>query len=128
MSAETSKTNVIPLTLLLNGLNALAEEFSSEMPLSQARTFVRVAVAGDEGVQQQQLEMDLDFASAAASRSVGALSDFRTDRGRDGKQVAGYGVITRTDEALDRRSKRITLNSKGRAAAQKIAAKLEKRR
>jgi DNA-binding MarR family transcriptional regulator len=98
--------------------NALIREVESfadidpEMQIATMLTFLYVARRGT--CFQKDIELELGLSNAAASRNVAYWSDFKI------RDVPGYGFISREEDPMDRRYKRLTLTDKGKAFYQRI--------
>lgn len=77
-----------------------------EMPVQQMLAFCWITL--NEGGTQRELCADLDMPTSTASRNIAALSLVH----RLGKE--GLGLLTWTDDLMDRRVKRLSLTPKGR--------------
>ena len=86
------------------------------MPVQQQLVLCHIAL--NEGTTQRDLCQALDMAVSTASRNIAALSEVH----RLGK--SGLGLVTWTEDVLDRRSKLLMLAPKGRSFMRRILATL----
>lgn len=101
-------------------LQALAAELDRDAPLMQALAFARIAMEGDGGLDQSRLADELKASGAAASRTAQALSKVHYLKDR-----SGYGLIDIEMGNLDRRSRVLKLNDKGRRAFARVMDELK---
>jgi len=97
----------------------IAHTLDREIPLQHLRTFLRVAMAGDAGIDQQKLQRETESSSAGMSRTVRALSNVSWDKRR-----VGHGVVEVTIDPSDNRRRIVRLTPKGKALLTSLASKL----
>lgn len=97
----------------MNSILSLFRAVDGEMPVQMMMVFCWVAL--NEGGVQRDLCTALDMPNSTASRNLAALSTVH----RLGKE--GHGLVTWTEDVMDRRSKLLVLTEKGRAFAHQIA-------
>lgn len=116
---------ILTMATLLQVTNLLADEFDSEMPLTQVRMLLRVAIAGNAGVPLMDLQRELKLGATTASRTAYAFGEWRSEK-RDGERLPGYNIMERVENPhLDRRFVVLRLNDKGRALITKVNRKVE---
>lgn len=93
----------------------LADVLDREAPITQALAFLRVAMAGDVGIDQGKLADDLKISSAGSSRTIQALSTIHYLKDRP-----GYGLVERVFDPTDNRKRELKLTAKGRRAVDKL--------
>lgn len=97
-------------------IGALAQEFDRDMSLGYLLTFLRVGMAGSEGIDQGRLGEEIGLSPAGMSRAVRALSEVSYD-----KQREGFGVVEFTLDPTDNRRRIIRLSQKGAQLINKLA-------
>jgi DNA-binding MarR family transcriptional regulator len=97
----------------------IAEELDKEMPVTQLLAFARIAIGGDNGVDQGKLQEELNMSSAGASRTVQALSKIHYH-----KDKPGHDVVERVIDGQDNRRRTLKLTPKGERIMAKIQALL----
>jgi DNA-binding MarR family transcriptional regulator len=102
-------------TSLLRLMQEMADVLDREAPLTQAIAFLRIAAAGDMGIDQGRLADDLKLSSAGASRTIQALSSIHYLKDRP-----GYGLVERVFDPTDNRKRELKLTSKGEKAVEKL--------
>lgn len=116
---------LLTVATLLQVTNLLADEFDSEMPLTQVRMFLRVAMAGSAGVPLMDLARELKLGNTTASRTAYAFGEWRSEK-RDGERLPGYNMMERVENPhLDRRYVVMRLNDRGRALLAKVNRRME---
>lgn len=126
---EQPKSNFLAAGALLSALEPVVEEFGTSTPLTYVITFLHVVAAGSAGIDQGELGKKLDTSGPAAVRAVQALSDWSWVKGDDAQKQPGLGLVkSETDPRGDARRRVVSLTNKGDKLAQKIAAKLERRK
>jgi DNA-binding MarR family transcriptional regulator len=93
----------------------LVKEFDRDCPVNQPYAFVRVANAGEAGLDQARLQDDMQLSSAGISRLVQALSKVSYQKDRE-----GFDVIERRFDARDNRFRSLVLTSKGERVLNKL--------
>lgn len=97
-------------------IDALAQEFSRDTSLGYLLTFLRVGMAGGEGIDQGRLGEEIGLSPAGMSRAVRALSEVSYD-----KQREGFGVVEFDLDPTDNRRRIIRLSPKGEQIINKLA-------
>lgn len=101
---------------LLNVLDWVSEQLSSELQLSTLRAFLFVASRGS--CSQKDVEVHLQTTGASASRNISYWTERRFDR------EPGMGFIHRIEDDYDRRIRKLTLTKKGRDFYEKLKERL----
>lgn len=99
----------------------VAEEMDRDAPLLQVMAFLRIASAGEAGVDSGQLLSELKTSSAAMSRTTQALSPVHYLKDRE-----GFGLVDITFDAQDKRKRIVRLAPKGEKLAAKLAAAMSR--
>ena len=102
-------------------MQILVEELDKDLPLSYALAFLRIAMAGDLGVDNKRLQDDLKASSGGMSRMVQTLGAIHWQ-----KDKAGFGLINRDMGAADNRMRQLSLTPKGEKLVAKLVAQLNK--
>lgn len=102
-------------------MQILVEELDKDLPLSYAMAFLRIAMAGDIGVDNRRLQDDLKASSGGMSRMVQTLGAVHWQ-----KDKPGFGLIDRAMGAKDNRTRELTLTPKGEKLVAKLTAQLNK--
>jgi DNA-binding MarR family transcriptional regulator len=89
-----------------NVLSLIADEVGPEVQVQTVRTLLFIAMRGS--CNQKDIEIELCFTNASASRNVAYWTDVKADR-KDGMRF-----VIRTEDPHDRRYKILTLSKKGR--------------
>lgn len=100
---------------MLKILQTIAKEFDRDCPVNQPYAFFKVANAGAAGLDQARLQAELELSSAGVSRLVQALSKVSYQKDRE-----GFDVVERRFDALDNRSRTLTLTPKGERVLNKL--------
>ena len=101
----------------------LSDTLDREAPLTQLLVLLRVAAAGDEGIDQGKLQDELQMSSAGISRTIQALGDTHYLKDR-----AGYGLVSRAFDPTDNRRRLIKLTARGEKAIERTLAMMERRK
>lgn len=104
-------------------LTILADELDRDAPLLQPMALIRIAQAGDVGMEQGRLMDDLKTSSASASRTVQTLGPMHYLKDRE-----GYGLVERQFDQMDNRKRTLRLTPKGERVMAKLQAVLEGRK
>jgi DNA-binding MarR family transcriptional regulator len=96
----------------LGGILSIFRKVDGDMAVQQMIVFYWVVM--NEGGSQREMCVDLDMPNSTASRNIAALSLVH----RLGKE--GLGLVTWTDDLMDRRVKRLVLTPKGRTFARSL--------
>lgn len=106
---------------LLRVAQLVAEEMDRDAPLLQVMAFLRIASAGEAGVDSGQLLNELKASSASMSRTTQALSAVHYQKDRE-----GFGLVEITFDAQDKRRRIVRLTPKGEKLAAKLAAAMSR--
>ena len=93
-------------------LDLFASEVSPEVQVQTIRTLLFIASRGS--CNQKEIEKELNFTNASASRNVSYWTDRKADR-KEGMQF-----VVRTEDPYDRRYKILTLSRKGKEFMEKV--------
>lgn len=104
--------------VMFEALGVLETQLGREIPMSHIRAFLRIAMAGAEGIDQGQLQRMLGVSSAGMSRIVRGLSRINYDRS-EGRDLVAFDFDPR-----DNRRRLIRLNDKGAALVQSLMVRL----
>jgi len=99
----------------------MADILDRDAPLAQVLTFLRVAMSGDQGVDQGQLADTIPMSPTAASRNVRALGPIHYQKDRP-----GYNLVESAFDPTDNRHRVLKLNSKGERALARLSEALKK--
>lgn len=101
-----SKT--VQTTSLYRMFQALLSEMDRDMPITIPLAFLRIASAGDEGLDQETLQKDLAASSSGITRTTQTLSDRHYLKEREGLRL-----IERVMDPQDLRRRTLKLTPKG---------------
>jgi DNA-binding MarR family transcriptional regulator len=105
---------------LLKLMTAIADAFDRETAITTVLTFLKIAAAGEAGIDQGRLMKELDISSAGISRTVQTLSPLSWVKDKFGHPVPGMDLVDNTFTLGDRRLRTIVLKPKGRALVSKL--------
>ena len=93
-------------------LSLIADEVGPDVQVQTVRTLLFIAMRGS--CNQKDIEIELNFTNASASRNVAYWTDVKADR------KAGMRFVIRTEDPHDRRYKTLTLSKKGRDFMERV--------
>lgn len=114
-----NKTMVEGARALRKALDVLATETGRELNITQALVLLRIAEAGDEGVDAGRLAEATGASPAAISRTVRILGEVHYL-----KQHEGFGLVDLQFDPTDNRKRVVRLTADGRVLINQMAAKL----
>jgi DNA-binding MarR family transcriptional regulator len=91
----------------LTGVIELLRDAYPDASLNVFLLYILVCQAGKDGISMQDLEKRMDLSQAAISRNVAILTDTNYNR------EEGMGLVTRVEDPMNRRSKLVSLSSRG---------------
>jgi len=98
-------------------LTAIVEEFRKLNPEMQAQQMaIFIAVAGKPNCTITEIAAMIGHPASSVSRNVAALSKYHR------KGMLGLDVVVATEDAMDRRHKRVNLTPKGQRVWQSLEA------
>lgn len=105
-----SDKNALAMAKLYNVMQKLIAELDKDVPISYALAFLRVAMAGSEGVDARRVMADTNASNTGMDRMVRRLG-----------AKEGFGIVERLMNDDDLRFRTIRLTAKGEKAAARIA-------
>jgi len=109
-------TKVVPASALYRALQVLTTEIDRDLPITIPLAFLRIAIAGPEGIDQGQLQEELQASGAGMSRAVQTLSRVHWSKTRE-----GLDLIERIIDPLDNRRRILRLTPRGERLAAKVS-------
>jgi DNA-binding IclR family transcriptional regulator len=110
---------------LLKLTQVIADAFDRETPLTTVLAFLRIASAGDAGIDQGTLMRQLDISPAGISRTVQTLSAESWLKDKAGNPKPGMDLVDIQMTTGNRGLRTLALNSKGRALVSKLHGALK---
>ena len=107
---------------LYEALQMLADELHRDAPMTQYMALLRIALAGDEGIDQAKVMDSLNISSAGMSRTVQALGPVHYMKDRD-----GFNLVDRAMDVTDNRKRVLKLTPKGEKLMAKVVEQFMKR-
>jgi len=108
---ERDNANALPI---LRAMEVLANALGPDAPMSYARAFLCVALAGDAGLDQGQMAKQLDASPSSAVRAVQALGKYSWLKDQHGNRKPGLDLIDSVQNSRNLRLRTLTLNANGR--------------
>lgn len=106
---------------IYQALEQIAIFTDRDVPLLQVLALLRIAQAGEQGIDQGQLSFELKASSAAVSRTVRALGEVHYLKDRQGFQLIDIAL-----DPKDNRRRIAKLTPKGRQLLSQINAVLDR--
>ena len=103
-------------TGLYRMVQALTTEMDRDMPITIPMAFLRIAMAGEDGLDQETLQKDLAASSSGITRTTQTLSDRHYLKEREGLQL-----VQRVMHPQDLRRRILRLTPKGEKLLAKCA-------
>lgn len=113
------KTMVEEVRSLRGALSELSRATTADLQLRHVLILLRVAEAGDTGVDAGRLAEDTDTSPASVSRTVRTLGEIHYS-----KQHEGFGLVELKFDPTDNRKRVITLTPDGRALVRDVLRRL----
>ena len=110
-------SQAVPTASMYRALTTLADEIDRDLPITMLLVFARVAMAGDEGIDQMEVKDEIKASSGGMSRTVQTLGDVHYLKDKPGLQL-----ITRAFDLRDNRRRLLKLTPKGERLWAKIEA------
>lgn len=104
---------------LRSALTEFAKATTVDLQVRQVMIFLRIAEAGDQGVDAGRLAEDTGASPASVSRTVRTLGEIHY-----AKQHEGYGLVELQFDPTDNRRRIIKLTPDGRALLRTVLGKL----
>lgn len=104
--------------IMRNALDVLAAATGRELNITQVLMLLRIAEAGDEGVDAARLSEDTGASPAAVSRTVRILGEVHYM-----KQHEGFGLVEFYLDPMDNRRRIVRLSADGRVLLNKMVAR-----
>jgi len=117
MTAEKKNANAMTV---LRALEVFTSEFGPRAPISYARVFLHVALAGDAGVDQGDMVIKMDIAKSAVTRAVQALGSASWIKDEEGNKKPGLGLIDSVQHPQNFRLRILTLTAAGKRVFEKL--------
>ena len=107
---------------LYKALQTLSDELGRELPVTQLLITLRLAVAGDIGIDNQKVMDEVELSSAGMVRAIATLG---APNEAKGAKEGGLGVIERLTDPKDQRRRVLRLTPKGQKAVAKALEQLK---
>lgn len=104
---------------LRKALQLVTDETQREMNLTQILMLLRVAEAGDQGIESHQLVEDVGASASAVSRTMRILG-----RVHYSKRHAGFGLVEMNIDPADNRLRIVKLSPAGRVLVHRVLTAL----
>jgi DNA-binding MarR family transcriptional regulator len=115
LAADPAVSAEAVMASLHQQMSLLTDVFDREAPLSYVAAFLRIAHAGDVGVDQGRLQEELGMSSSGISRTIQALSDVHWLKDRPGLKL-----VERMLDPTDNRRRALRLSPAGRALLHRL--------
>lgn len=106
---------------MLRALVEMTAELDRDLPITAALVFLAVGRAGKAGLDQGQMQDELELSSSTTSRTVQSLGKTHYLKGRD-----GLDLVEREFDKTDNRKRVLRLTAKGERVMANILKALEK--
>ena len=108
-------TSVNSLNSAIQLLKVLGDEIDREVRITVPLVLLRIAQAGDAGVDSAQVARELKISSSSMNRITQTLGDLHYSK--DGE---GFGLVERTLDSKDLRMRILRLTPKGQRVITKL--------
>ena len=96
-------------------MQTIGEVLDRDIPLLHVSALLRIAMAGDEGIDQNALMTELKISASAMSRIVQLLSSVHYMKDKE-----GFGYVERVFDPVDNRKRNLRLTAAGEKALAKM--------
>ena len=106
------------LSQVYNSMKVLTDEIDRDLPITVPLIFLRVAMAGSEGIDHGQMQRELKLSSSSATRGVQTLGKVHYLKERE-----GLDLVERAFDPQDNRRRILRLTSKGEKLVARVVAR-----